>query len=294
LRLRNRPRTARSAQHVLGLARGRHRRAGPDLQVQALRPWPARRRAGAVVLSPRPAPSLMANRQPTKAEIRRQKMEELVIYPIDWLEERSGLVGGIKYFLFRNVPSDVNWMQTLGSAALTALLVQALTGALLGMSLVPQAATDSQTGQPVAWESIVNISDNLTMGWLVRGMHRWGASVFIILMFLHMGRVFLFGAYKYPRELTWIVGVLILVMGMLEGFTGYLLPWDQTAYWATVVGINLNGTAPFLGPWLAQFLRGGSEIGAETLTRFYSLHMLVVPGGIIALIGLHLYLVVRL
>jgi quinol-cytochrome oxidoreductase complex cytochrome b subunit len=125
-------------------------------------------------------------------------------------------------------------------------------------------------------------------------MHRWGASVFIILMFLHMGRVFLFGAYKYPRELNWIIGVLILVMGMMEGFTGYLLPWDQTAYWATVVGINLNGTAPFLGPWLAQFLRGGQEISGETLTRFYSLHMLVIPGAIIALITLHLYLVIRL
>jgi quinol-cytochrome oxidoreductase complex cytochrome b subunit len=113
-------------------------------------------------------------------------------------------------------------------------------------------------------------------------------------MFLHMGRVFLFGAYKYPRELNWIIGVLILVMGMMEGFTGYLLPWDQTAYWATVVGINLNGTAPFLGPWLAQFLRGGQEISGETLTRFYSLHMLVIPGAIIALITLHLYLVIRL
>ena len=88
-------------------------------------------------------------------------------------------------------------------------------------------------------------------------MHRWGASVFIILLFLHMGRVFLFGAYKYPRELTWITGVLILATGMLMGFTGYLLPWDQTAYWATAVGINLNGTAPFAGPWLAQFLAGG-------------------------------------
>ena len=83
-------------------------------------------------------------------------------------------------------------------------------------------------------------------------------------------------------------------MGMAEGFTGYLLPWDQTAYWASVVGINLNGTAPFLGPWLAQFLRGGQEIGADTLTRFYSLHMLVIPGAIFALIGLHLYLVIRL
>jgi menaquinol-cytochrome c reductase cytochrome b subunit len=233
-------------------------------------------------------------RRPTKAELRRQKMEELVMYPLDWLEDRSGLVGGVKYFLFRNVPADINWMQTLGSAALTAFLVQAITGVILAMYYDPSAATDPATGKPVAWESIVNISDNLTMGWLVRGMHRWGASVFIILMFLHMGRVFLFGAYKYPRELNWIVGVLILVMGMMEGFTGYLLPWDQTAYWATVVGINLNGTAPFLGPWLAQFLRSGQEISGETLTRFYSLHMLVIPGAIIALITLHLYLVVRL
>jgi quinol---cytochrome c reductase cytochrome b subunit, bacillus type len=233
-------------------------------------------------------------RKPTKAELRRQKMEELVVYPFDWLEERSGLVGGVRYFLFRNVPSDINWMQTLGSAALTAFLVQAITGVILAMYYVPSADIDAHTGQPVAWESIVNITDHLTLGWLVRGMHKWGASVFIILMFLHMGRVFLFGAYKYPRELNWIVGVLILVMGMMEGFTGYLLPWDQTAYWASVVGINLNGTAPFLGPWLAQFLRGGQAVSGETLTRFYSLHMLVIPGGIIALITLHLYLVIRL
>jgi quinol-cytochrome oxidoreductase complex cytochrome b subunit len=225
-------------------------------------------------------------RQPTKAQLRRERMEELVNYPLDWLEERSGLVGGVRYFLFRKVPSDINWMQTLGSAALTAFLVQAITGVILAMYYKPTPND--------AYPSIQNITDHVTLGWLVRGMHRWGASVFIILMFLHMGRVFLFGAYKYPRELNWIVGVLILAMGMMEGFTGYLLPWDQTAYWATVVGINLNGTAPFLGPFLAQFLRSGQEIGADTLTRFYSLHMLLIPGGIMALIGLHLYLVVRL
>jgi quinol-cytochrome oxidoreductase complex cytochrome b subunit len=109
-----------------------------------------------------------------------------------------------------------------------------------------------------------------------------------------MGRVFLFGAYKYPRELNWIIGVLILATGMFEGFTGYLLPWDQTAYWASVVGININGTGPFVGPFLASFLRGGAEIAPDTLPRFYSLHMLVLPGALIALIGLHLYLVVRL
>jgi quinol-cytochrome oxidoreductase complex cytochrome b subunit len=150
------------------------------------------------------------------------------------------------------------------------------------------------TGKPIAYSSIEHITNDLTLGWLVRGMHRWGSSVFIILLFLHMGRVFLFGAYKYPRELNWIVGALILVLGMLMGFTGYLLPWDQTAYWATVVGINLNGTAPFAGPWLAQFLAGGPEIGSDTLAKWYALHMLLIPGALIALIVVHLYLVARL
>jgi quinol-cytochrome oxidoreductase complex cytochrome b subunit len=184
------------------------------------------------------------------------------------------------------VPGDINWFQTLGSATLTAFLVQALTGVILAMYYKPDPEH--------AYESIQYITNELTFGWLVRGMHRWGASMFIILMFMHMGRVFLFGAYKYPRELNWIVGVLLLAIGMFEGFTGYLLPWDQTAYWATVVGININATAPFLGPFIAQFLQGGAEIGPDTLARFYSLHMLVLPGAIIGLILLHLYLVVRL
>jgi quinol-cytochrome oxidoreductase complex cytochrome b subunit len=217
---------------------------------------------------------------------RRKKLEAAITYPIDWVEERSGLIGGLRFFLFRKVPGDVNWMQTLGSATLTAFLVQATTGVFLAMYYKP---TPDE-----AYDSIRHITNDVTMGWLVRGMHRWGASVFIILMFMHMGRVFLFGAYKYPRELNWIIGVLLLATGMLEGFTGYLLPWDQTAYWATIVGINLNGTAPVLGPFISQFLRGGAEIGPDTIARFYSLHMLLIPGGLMALIGLHLYLVVRL
>jgi menaquinol-cytochrome c reductase cytochrome b subunit len=217
---------------------------------------------------------------------RRQRLQDAVTYPMDWLEERSGLVGGIRYFLFRKVPADTNWFHTLGSATLTAFLVQAITGVILAFYYKPSSDE--------AYQSIRYITDDLTLGWLVRGMHRWGASVFIILMFLHMGRVFLFGAYKYPRELNWIVGVLLLATGMFEGFTGYLLPWDQTSYWATVVGININGTAPFLGPFIAQFLRGGAEIGADTLSRWYALHMLALPGALFALIGLHLYLVVRL
>jgi quinol---cytochrome c reductase cytochrome b subunit, bacillus type len=217
---------------------------------------------------------------------RKHHLADAVLVPLDWTEERSGLVGYTKWFLFRKVPHDISWAQTLGAASLTAFIVQALTGVVLAMYYKPDPDN--------AYSSIQNITEEVTLGWLVRGMHKWGASVFIILLFLHMGRTFLFGAYKYPRELNWIVGATILVMGMLEGFTGYLLPWDNTAYWATVVGINLNATGPFVGPFLAQFLQSGLAIGPDTLPKWYSLHMLVLPGAIMALIGLHLYLVVRL
>jgi menaquinol-cytochrome c reductase cytochrome b subunit len=217
---------------------------------------------------------------------RRKQIEAVVLYPIDWLEERSGLVGGTKYFLFRKVPGDSGWAHTLGSATLTAFLVQAITGVILAMFYKPSPDE--------AYSSIQHITNDVDFGWLVRGMHRWGASVFIILLFFHMARVFLYGAYKYPRELNWIIGVFLLILGMFEGFTGYLLPFDQTAYWATVVGMNITANGPFVGGIMAQILQGGPDIGATTLSRFYSLHMLVAPGLIFALIGLHLYLVVRL
>jgi quinol-cytochrome oxidoreductase complex cytochrome b subunit len=217
---------------------------------------------------------------------RGKSVAKTAMYPVDWLEERSGLVGGLKYFLFRKVPGDTSWWHTLGSATLTAFLVQLITGVILAMYYKPDVNS--------AHASVVHITNDVWGGWLVRGMHKWGASVFIILLFLHMGRVFLFGAYKYPRELNWIVGVLLLATALFEGLTGYLLPFDQTAYWATVVAININGTAPFVGPFLASILRGGAEIGPDTLARFYSIHMLLVPGALIGLIGLHLYLIVRL
>ena len=217
---------------------------------------------------------------------RQQQLVGLLLAPVHWLEERSGLVGALNYFLFRKVPRETNWFHTLGSATLTAFLVQAITGAILAMYYKPSPDE--------AYESIQMITNDLFAGWLVRGMHRWGASVMIILLFLHMGRVFLFGAYKYPRELNWLIGVLLLLMAMGEGFTGYLLPWDDTAYWATVVGVNINANAPIAGPFIANLLTGGAEIGSETLSRFYAIHMLLIPGGLFALIGLHLYLVIRL
>ncbi len=217
---------------------------------------------------------------------RRKQVEAMVLYPLDWLEERSGLVGATKYFLFRKVPGDTGWGHTLGSATLTAFLVQAITGVILAMFYKPSPDE--------AYASIQHITNDVTFGWLVRGMHRWGASVFIILLFFHMARVFLYGAYKYPRELNWIIGVFLLILGMFEGFTGYLLPFDQTAYWATVVGMNITANGPFVGGILGQILQGGPDIGSTTLARFYSLHMLVAPAAIFALIGLHLYLVIRL
>src|SRR6185295_13105722 len=184
---------------------------------------------------------------------RQQLVDTAILAPLDWIDERTAAVTGTKWFLFRNVPRDVSWSHTLGSAALTAFIVQALTGAILAMYYEPSASIDPVTGKPVAYSTIQAITDDLTLGWLVRGMHRWGASVFIILLFLHMGRVFLFGAYKYPRELNWLIGVVLLTMALGEGLTGYLLPWDQTAYWATVVAININANAPIVGPYLGEF-----------------------------------------
>ena len=221
-------------------------------------------------------------------------VELAVLAPLDWVDERTAAVRGTKWFLFRNVPRDISWAQTLGFATLIAFTSQVLTGVILAMYYKPSSEIDPVTGKPIAYSSIEHITNEVTLGWLVRGMHRWGSSVFIILLFLHMGRVFLFGAYKYPRELQWVTGALILLTGMLMGFTGYLLPWDQTAYWATVVGINLNGTAPFAGPWLAEFLASGPEITSDALPKWYALHMLLLPGAIIALIFVHLYLVTRL
>ena len=137
-----------------------------------------------------------------------------------------------------------------------------------------------------AYESIRYINDQAFLGQFVRAMHKWGASVMIILIFLHMARVFFFGAYKYPRELTWIIGVVLLILTMAMGFTGYLLPFDQRSYWATIVGVNINGTGPLIGPYLSDFLRAGPEFGANTLSRFYAIHMLLIPGIMAALIGI--------
>jgi quinol---cytochrome c reductase cytochrome b subunit, bacillus type len=221
--------------------------------------------------------------QPTPLET----AAEAGITVVDWIDERTSLSGGIRWLLFRKVPRGINWAYTLGSATMFAFLNQAITGVFLAMFYDPNV-------QGGAYESIRNINDNVFLGQFVHGMHKWGASVMIILIFLHMGRVFFFGAYKYPRELTWIIGVVLLILTMAMGFTGYLLPFNQQSYWATIVGVNINGTGPFIGPYLSDFLRAGPEFGATTLQRFYAIHMMLIPGLIAALIGAHLYLITKL
>ncbi|MGH2838688.1 MAG: cytochrome b [Thermoleophilaceae bacterium] len=211
---------------------------------------------------------------------------EGAISTVGWLDERTGASPFLRGFLYRKVPKGTNWFYTLGSATMFAFLSQAVTGVFLAMYYEPDPAR--------AYESAARITNELFLGELVRGMHRWGSTVMLLLIFLHMGRTFFFGAYKYPRELNWIIGVILLVLTLLMGFTGYLLPFDQRSFWATVVGVNLNSSGPIVGPYLADFLRGGPEFGADTLSRFYAMHMLLIPGLIAALIGAHLYLVAKL
>jgi menaquinol-cytochrome c reductase cytochrome b subunit len=208
------------------------------------------------------------------------------IHVVDWLDERTSLSGGLRWMMFRKVPKGTNWFYTLGSATMFAFLSQAVTGIFLAMYYDPSPTR--------AYESVRYIVNDAFLGEFVRGMHRWGSSVMVILICLHMARTFFFGAYKYPRELNWVIGVALLILTFAMSFTGYLLPFDQRSYWATIVGVNINGTGPLVGPYLSDFLRAGPEFGATTLSRFYAIHMMLVPGLIAALMGAHLYLVAKL
>jgi quinol-cytochrome oxidoreductase complex cytochrome b subunit len=238
-----------------------------------------------------PLPSMLRARPPRPGEGERgsaaDQAKEAGIGAVGWIDERTSLSGGLRWMLFRKVPKGVNWFYTLGSATMFAFLSQAVTGVFLAMYYRPDAAGG-------AYESVRYLTNEVFLGEFVRGMHRWGSSAMMILIFLHMGRVFFFGAYKYPRELNWVIGVVLLLLTGMMSLTGYLLPFDQRSYWATVVAVNINGTGPFVGPYLADFLRGGAEFGAATLSRFYAIHMMLVPGLIAALMGAHLYLVARL
>ncbi len=216
----------------------------------------------------------------------KEQAEEGAASAIGWVEERTGITPFMRFVLFRKVPKGTNWFYTLGSATMFAFLSQAVTGVFLAMYYEPDPTR--------AYESASRITNEVFLGEFVRGMHKWGSTMMIILIFLHMGRTFFFGAYKYPRELNWVIGVVLLTLTLAMGLTGYLLPFDQRSFWATVVAVNINASGPIVGPYLADFLRAGAEFGPTTITRFYALHMLAIPGLIAALIGAHLYLVAKL
>ena len=202
-----------------------------------------------------------------------------------WLDERLGWRRVWEAIFLRKVPK-VNWLYTLGSATLFVAVNQIVTGILLTIYYVPTPDH--------AYDSVQYITTQVTAGWLVRGLHHWGASAMVILTALHMLRVLVYGAYKYPREVTWFTGVGLLLIVLGFGFTGYLLPWDQKAFWATTVGTRIAAVAPGIGDWILRALRGGEELSAVTLARFFGAHVWMLPAALLTLLLVHLYLVVRL
>jgi ubiquinol-cytochrome c reductase cytochrome b subunit len=204
---------------------------------------------------------------------------------IDWFEARLGLQETLWPTMTHSVPRSAKWWYVFGSMTLMLFMLQIMTGICLALVYVPSADE--------AFASLEYLNYEQKMGWFLRALHVWGSHLMITMMSVHMVQVFLFGAFKYPRELTWIVGVLLFVCTLGMGFTGQVLRWDQDAYWGMSVGMAMAGRVPLLGPGLIQFVLGGPIIGGESLSRFFALHVFVIPGSLIALIGVHLLLVIK-
>lgn len=203
----------------------------------------------------------------------------------NWLDERVGWKQVWSAIFLRKIPK-VNWFYTLGSASLFVAVNQIVTGILLTIYYVPTPDH--------AYDSVQYITTQVPAGFLIRGLHHWGASAMVVLVILHMLRVIYYGSYKYPREITWFSGVFLFLIVIGFGFTGYLLPWDQRAYWATTVGTRIAATAPIVGEWILRIMRGGDELSAVTLARFFGVHIWVLPALLLSLITVHLYLVIRI
>ncbi len=202
----------------------------------------------------------------------------------EWLDHRLAWSKYIMKVVAHPVPADVNWWYVLGSATLVAFTVQVITGVALAFSYVPAPSS--------AYDSLQWITNVEVLGSVVRGIHYWGASAMIVLITLHMIRVFMMGSYKYPREMNWLIGVGLFMLTLGMAFTGQLLRWDQDAYWAIVVGAEQAGRVPFIGQWLGYTIVGGHTVGGQTLTRFYATHVFIIPALIFIFVGIHLYLVV--
>ena len=205
---------------------------------------------------------------------------------VGWVVNRLGMDDIMEEQYNRVVPFHAtNYIYCLGGIALVLFVILAATGIMLAIYYQPTPDT--------AYQSVLDISTKVQFGWWIRSIHRWSAGGMVLLVFAHMLRVFFTGAYKKPRELNWLTGVALLMITMGFGFTGYLLPWDQKAYWATKVGTDIAGTVPIFGHFLLVSLRGGEQISAATLGRFYDLHVLVLPAIIVILLLGHFFMIRR-
>jgi len=204
-----------------------------------------------------------------------------------WLDHRLQLSGTIADTATHPVPrSSASWWYVFGSATFTVLILQFVTGLCLATVYAPTADK--------AWQSLIYLNYDQPLGWFIRALHGWGSNFMVGLVCIHMAQVFLFGAHKYPRELTWIAGVVLLLGTLGMAFTGQVLRFDQDAYWGLGIGAAIAGRTPFIGPKVVDMILGGPIIAGETLSRFFTLHVFVIPGLIISFVGLHLYLVLRL
>jgi quinol-cytochrome oxidoreductase complex cytochrome b subunit len=204
----------------------------------------------------------------------------------DWFDERFDVRIPLEAFLKKPVPKHaIRWYFCLGGITFALFLIQGVTGILLSLYYRPTPGE--------AYESILFIMNNVRFGWLIRSIHSWSATLMIAFCLAHMLRVFFTGSYKRPRELNWVAGMFLLLLTLAFGFTGYLLPWDQKALWGSTVGSEILGIIPGIGPWLLGLLRGGADITGLTLTRFYGIHMLVLPVLVFIFLAVHFVIIRR-
>src|SRR5208337_604660 len=204
----------------------------------------------------------------------------------EWFDRRLQLAAPIREAAEHPVPRNTaSWFYVFGSAALTVFLLQLVTGILLALIYVPSAGE--------AWSSLQALNHQVALGWFIRAMHGWGSNFMVAIVLIHMVQVFLFGAYKFPRELTWVVGVFLLLMTLGMAFTGQVLRFDQDAYWGLGIGASITSRVPFVGGSMVHLLLGGPIIAGATLSRFFALHVFLIPGLLIALVSLHLLLVLK-
>jgi quinol-cytochrome oxidoreductase complex cytochrome b subunit len=205
---------------------------------------------------------------------------------INWLIQRLGLTDTMEDQYNRIVPKHAtNYIYCFGGVALVLFIILAVTGIMLAVYYQPTPTA--------AYQSVLDISTHVQFGWWVRSIHHWAAGGMVLLVFAHTLRVFFTGAYKAPRELNWVTGVVLFGITLGFGFTGYLLPWDQKAYWATKVGTDIAGSVPIIGHFLLVSLRGGEQISAATLGRFFTLHVLVLPAIIVVMLIGHFWMIRR-